>query len=59
MPIALFYVSGAAGVGMFLRARVPVARRWLSPTALSALLSVGMAAFAIYALYRVLIPFLV
>jgi hypothetical protein len=59
VPIALFYVSGAAGVGMFLRARVPVARRWLSPTALSALLSVGMAAFAIYALYRVLIPFLV
>ncbi|PJF34198.1 MAG: hypothetical protein CUN49_16730, partial [Candidatus Thermofonsia Clade 1 bacterium] len=33
VPIALFYVSGAAGVGMFLRARVPVARRWLSPTA--------------------------
>ena len=59
LPIALFYVSGAAGFGFWLRAWLPPARRWLSLGALSVLLSLGMAAFAFYALQRVLIPFLV
>lgn len=59
IPIALFYVSGAAGFGLFLRARLQVARQLLSLTALSAALSLAMAGFAVYALYRVLIPFLV
>ncbi len=59
IPIALFYVSGAAGFALFLRARLTLARRLLSLTALSAALSLAMLVFALYALYRVLIPFLV
>lgn len=59
VSIALFYVSGAAGFGLFLRDHTAVARRFLSLTALSAALSGAMVVFALYALYRVLIPFLV
>lgn len=58
LSIALFYVSGAAGVFFWLRERLPALHR-LSLPALSALLSASMAIFALYALYRVLIPFLV
>lgn len=58
IPIALLYVSGAVGCGLMLRARLGAAGQLLSPLVISVGLSAGMAAFALYALDRVLIPFL-
>jgi 4-amino-4-deoxy-L-arabinose transferase-like glycosyltransferase len=58
IPISLCFAAGLAGwtalpVRAF-RARFPVVR-WLAPTVMG-LFALGLAAFAIYALFRILIP---
>ncbi len=60
LPIALCYTVGIVGIGRLVRALLPQQRRqWVNLTVICVLFGVGMAAFAVYALYRVLIPFLV
>ncbi len=60
LPIALCYTVGIVGIGRGIRTLLPQqTMRWLNLTVVSVLFSLGMAAFAVYALYRVLIPFLV